>query len=104
MGNDPKNAGFLPIIDAHHHIWDLTRNHHPWLSSPDPIPFRYGDYSALKRSYLPRDYRRDTGRFDVVATVYVEAEWDPTDPIGETRYIHEISAAQGFPKIGRAHV
>ena len=21
----------LPVIDAHHHIWDVHTNHHPWL-------------------------------------------------------------------------
>ena len=25
----------------------------------------------------PEDYRRDTASFNVVASVYVEAEWDP---------------------------
>ena len=37
------------IIDAHHHFWDPQRNHHPWLSGAENIPFRYGDYSAIKR-------------------------------------------------------
>ena len=48
-----------PIVDAHQHFWDLSRNYHPWLCDPEPIPFRYGDYSALRRSYLPPDYRRE---------------------------------------------
>ena len=33
----------LRIVDAHQHFWDLSRNYHPWLCDPDPIPFRYGD-------------------------------------------------------------
>ena len=41
----------LPIVDAHQHFWDLGRNYHPWLSGAGQIPFRYGDYSALKRNY-----------------------------------------------------
>ncbi len=87
----------LAIVDAHHHVWDLDRNHHPWLCDEPPIPFRYGDYSALRRNYLPADYLRDAGRFDVLASVYVEAEWDPTDPLGETRWIHEQAEQTGLP-------
>ncbi len=86
-----------PITDAHHHFWDPQRNHHPWLSAEANIPFRYGDYSAIKRRYFPEDYLADAGEHQVVATVYVETEWDPTDPIGETRFIHEVAARYGAP-------
>jgi predicted TIM-barrel fold metal-dependent hydrolase len=86
-----------PIVDAHHHFWNPQRNFHPWLSAAENIPFRYGDYSAIKRRYFPEDYLADAGVHRVVATVYVETEWDPTDPIGETRFIHEVSARYGAP-------
>lgn len=87
----------IAIIDAHHHIWDLKRNYHPWLRDEPPIPFRYGDYRAIRRDYMPADYRRDSSRFKVVKSVYVEAEWDHADPIGETRWVHEIAARDGLP-------
>jgi predicted TIM-barrel fold metal-dependent hydrolase len=87
----------LAIIDAHQHFWDLERNYLPWLCDAPMIPFRYGDYSALRRSYLPRDYFRDAAGHDVVKTVYVETEWDPRDPVGETRWLQEIIAQTGFP-------
>ena len=83
----PASAEHIPIIDAHHHVWDLDRNYHPWLCDEPPIAFRYGDYRALRRNYLPEDYRRDSSSFNVVASVYVEAEWDPDDPVGESRWI-----------------
>jgi predicted TIM-barrel fold metal-dependent hydrolase len=86
-----------PIVDAHHHFWNPQRNFHPWLSAAENIPFRYGDYSAIKRRYFPEDYLADAGVHRVVATVYVETEWDPTDPIGETRFIHEVAARYGAP-------
>ena len=87
----------LPIVDAHQHFWDLERNYLPWLCDEPPIPFRYGDYRALKRSYLPADYLRDAAGHEVVGTVHVEAEWDPDDPVGETRWLQEIIAQSGFP-------
>ena len=52
----------MKIIDAHHHFWKLGSGHHPWLEGDHDIPFRYGDYSALKRDYLVEDFRRDHGR------------------------------------------
>jgi predicted TIM-barrel fold metal-dependent hydrolase len=85
------------IIDAHQHFWDLGRHYYPWLCDPEPIPFRYGDYSALKRNYLPPDYRADAGRHRIVKTVHVEAEWDRTSPAEETRWLESIHATYGLP-------
>ena len=87
----------LPVIDAHQHFWDLDANHLPWLRDEPPIPFRYGDYRALRRNYLPADYRCDAAGFHLVGSVFVEAEWDPTDPVGETRWVHALAAGAGLP-------
>jgi predicted TIM-barrel fold metal-dependent hydrolase len=87
----------LPIVDAHQHFWDLQRNYLPWLCDEPRVPFRYGDYSALRRNYLPQDYWRDAAGHEVVKTVYVETEWDPGDPVGESRWLQEIIAATDFP-------
>jgi predicted TIM-barrel fold metal-dependent hydrolase len=89
----------FPIVDAHHHFWDIEANYHPWLRDEPPIPFRYGDYRPIRRRYLPPDYFADTRPHHVVGTVYVEAEWDPTDPIGETRYIQRLRNETGFPSV-----
>ncbi|MDX1432252.1 MAG: amidohydrolase family protein [Gammaproteobacteria bacterium] len=89
--------GEMPIVDAHQHFWDPGPNYHPWLCDEPPIPFRYGDYRALRRPYLPGDYRRDSAGFDVVGTVYVETEWDPADPLGETRWAEALADAHGLP-------
>ena len=95
----------LPIIDAHQHFWDLGLGQHPWLCGDEQIPFRYGDYSALKeRNYLPADYLRDTEGFNVVKSIYMEAEWDPADPLGETAWVMDLHERTGFPHavIGQA--
>ncbi|PHN23249.1 amidohydrolase family protein [Pseudomonas sp. ICMP 561] len=86
-----------PIVDAHHHFWDPQVNHHPWLAPESNIPFRYGDYSAIKRRYLPPEYFADAGEHHVVQTVYVETEWDPRDPIGETRFVEQLAVRYGVP-------
>ena len=86
-----------PIVDAHHHFWEPRRNFHPWLSGAESIPFRYGDYSAIKGDYLPEHYLADAAGHEVVQTVYVETEWDPRDPLGETRYVHDLARRHGAP-------
>ncbi len=96
----------IEIVDAHHHLWDLEGPlRRPWLEDEPPIPFRYGDYSAIRRSYLPSDYRRDTARQRVVATVHVETEVRRDQEVAETRWIHEIAERHAFPHacVGHAH-
>jgi predicted TIM-barrel fold metal-dependent hydrolase len=92
-----------PFIDAHQHFWDLGRNPYPWLQDPEPIPFRYGDYSALKRNYLPADLARDTEGFAPVKTVHIEAEWERANPVDETRWLSGLAAATGRPSACVAH-
>lgn len=86
-----------PVIDAHHHFWDLEANTYPWLAPGVLVAHRYGDYTPIKRTYLPADYLRDAAGHRVVGSVYVEAEWDPADPLGETRYVSELAKESGRP-------
>lgn len=68
-----------PIVDAHHHFWDLTLGRHPWLrGQSDP---------ALARNCLPADYLRDAAGYDIVGSIHVEANWDPADPLGEVAWL-----------------
>lgn len=86
-----------PIVDAHQHFWDPTANNHPWLQPGISIPFRYGDYSPIKRRYLPEDYLADAVGHRVCETVYVETEWDPATPLDETRYATRLADSRGLP-------
>ena len=92
----------FPIVDAHQHFWDPRANYHPWLCDQPPIAFRYGDYSALRRPYLPVDYFADASRHAVAKTVYVETEWDPRDPLGETAWVDRLRRETGFPTVAVA--
>ena len=103
MADDGNRDDGFPIVDAHHHLWDLSRNYYPWLCDPQPIPFRYGDYAPLRHDYLPADYRRDSAKFNIVKTVHMEAEWDRADPAAETRWLETVNAAHGFPNACVGH-
>ncbi len=87
----------LAIIDAHHHFWDPVKNYHPWLSDEPMIPFRYGDYSAIRKPFLPADYSAITGPHNVVANITMEGEWDAADPVSESRWMSELAEAFGQP-------
>jgi predicted TIM-barrel fold metal-dependent hydrolase len=89
----------LPIVDAHQHFWDPRANYHPWLCDETPVAFRYGDYSALRRPYFPADYLADAAGHEVVKTVYVETEWDPRDPLGETAWVERLRRETGLPTV-----
>jgi predicted TIM-barrel fold metal-dependent hydrolase len=93
----------LPIVDAHQHFWDPAGGRYPWLST-HPLPaFRYGDYRALRRPYLPDDFRRDVAGHRVVATVHMEAEWDVADEVAETRWLAGLRKADGLPTVAVGH-
>ena len=92
-----------PFIDAHQHFWDLGNNPYPWLQDKEPIAFRYGDYSALKRNYLPADLARDTSGFAPVKTVHIEAEWNRAKPVDETRWLTKLASDSGRPSASVAH-
>lgn len=83
------------VIDAHHHIWDLA-NDLPWLKH-ERVPFRYGDYSAICRNYMPADYRADTTGWPVTGSVYVEAEWNRALAAQESRWVARVAAETGVP-------
>jgi predicted TIM-barrel fold metal-dependent hydrolase len=94
----------LPLVDAHHHYWDLARNPHPWLQRQPRLPFRYGDYAAICRDFLPEDYRLAAAGHRVVGHVTMEGEWSPEDPTGEARWITALAAATGEPQAHAAQV
>lgn len=84
------------------HVWDPRAHYYPWLCDPEPMPFRYGDYRALRKPYLPADYRADSTAWRVERTVYIEAEWDPRDPSGEMDFIAGLRKQHAMPSVAIA--
>jgi predicted TIM-barrel fold metal-dependent hydrolase len=90
----------MKIVDPHHHLWDLQSNYYPWLT--DHITPRVcGDYAAIRHNYLISDFRRDLDGLEVVASVHIQAEHDPRDPVRETSWLQSIAddrdKSAGFP-------
>lgn len=100
----PVKAFIGPVVDAHHHLWDLSKGHYPWLQEAyDPGAFFLGDYRPICRDFLATDYRAAVGPCDVVATVHVEAERSRLEQVAETAWLHEVNARHGFPNAIVAH-
>ncbi len=67
----------MPIIDTHQHLWDLKKFRLPWIKSGSP----------LNRSYLPSDYDAAIKGLNVVRSVYMEVDVDPSQQTAEAEYV-----------------
>lgn len=91
------------LIDAHHHFWALDGEiDYPWLGDAPVADFFLGDYSAIRRPFLPQDLRRLVpDGYRLLGTVHCEAEAARSQACDETRWISQLAARQGLPS---AHV
>ena len=48
------------------------------------------------------DYLTDAAPLRIIATVYVETEWDPGDPVGEMHYVERLRRETGLPTVAVA--
>lgn len=105
MSSGAQSAYSGPVVDAHHHLWDLSSGRYPWLQDEyDPSSFFLGEYAAFCKDFLPDDYRAVSRGIHVVATVHVEAERDRNEQVAETAWLHEMHARHGMPNAVVAHV
>lgn len=63
------------IVDPHIH-WCMTDN--PYEDDHD-------------HDYRPDDYREGAAGYNVMGVVHIEAHWDPTDRVGETRWLRSLA-------------
>ena len=71
-----------PIVDTHFHLWDYSLAKHPWIA-----PATADDGLApLRTNHLPKDYAPLAREAGIVASVHIEANWDPGDPVAETEW------------------
>lgn len=86
----------LPFIDAHMHLWDLSRIHYPWLTPPF-ADGPNGDVSAIASNYLLDDYRAEAANWSPAGIVHVEAGADAAHALAETGWLQEMAAGTGMP-------
>jgi predicted TIM-barrel fold metal-dependent hydrolase len=93
-----------PIIDPHHHLWDLRLARHPWLAAPPRFRPTVPGPDPLRQDYLPPDYLADVAGQNIVASVHVEAGWQAEDCLGETRWLEGLAKPSGIAARYVAHV
>lgn len=86
----------LPLVDAHHHLWNTHLNRYPWLEG-EPFEAHFGNSGDLPRPYDLTAYLADIDGLNVVKSVHVEASHDPSDPVRETRWLQSLADVHGFP-------
>jgi len=82
----------IPIVDAHHHLWDLNNEHtkYSWLMVTEGEAF-FGDYAAIRKSYLLEDYIKDAENQNLIKSVHVQAEHDDDKPVNETAWLQSLA-------------
>lgn len=96
----------LRIVDAHHHFWDLEGGgHYPWLQDEYDEKFFLGDYHAMCRTFLPREYQRATQGWNVLGTIHCEAERSRAEQVAEDEFLQGLHETDPrFPLAAVAHV
>lgn len=85
----------VPVIDAHHHLWDLSRVHYPWLMAKGERRF-FGDPTPIQRNYLIDEFRDTAGKHGVRASVHIQV--GAADGLAEARWVDSVAAANpGWP-------
>jgi predicted TIM-barrel fold metal-dependent hydrolase len=82
----------IKIVDAHHHLWDLNNadTKYSWLMVTEGEAF-FGDYAAIRKSYLLEDYIEDSKNQNIIKSVHVQAEHDDDKPVNETVWLQNLA-------------
>ena len=82
----------IKIVDAHHHLWDLNNadTKYSWLMVTEGEAF-FGDYAAIRKSYLLEDYIEDAKNQNIIKSVHVQAEHDDDKPVNETAWLQNLA-------------
>lgn len=84
------------IIDAHHHLWDLSHCHYPWLMEHGVKRF-FGDPAPIQKDYLAADFTTDHGELPIVKSVHVQVGAREEDALKETLWLQDVADEHGFP-------
>jgi L-fuconolactonase len=74
------NREMIPIIDTHQHLWDLTIFRLPWQQNN----------AKLARSFVMRNYLEATAGLNVVKSIYMEVDVEPSQQPAEADHVIAI--------------
>jgi len=77
-------------IDAHHHLWDLSAVHYPWLEATGVKRF-FGDPAPIQRNYLIGEYSNDAMANGFTGSVHIQVGAE--DGLAEAKWVQSIASA-----------
>ena len=80
-------------LDAHHHLWDLSAVHYPWLMAQGEVRF-FGDPAPIARDYLLDEFTADARAHGFSASVHIQV--GAQDGLAEARWVDEVARLDGW--------
>ncbi len=77
------------IFDGHHHLWDLTVCHYPWLMAKGEQRF-FGDPTPIQKNYLISDFLADASHFNIVGSAHIQVGVAEDSSVAETRWLQGL--------------
>jgi len=91
------NEEKFPIIDPHHHLWDLDKHSYTWIRGPEQVDVHIaGKLDPIRKNYLLSDYLNDAKNQTLEKSVHVQAEC-ADGGVAEAKWVQEIADEHGFP-------
>ena len=87
--NPEGNRDMIPIVDTHQHLWDLSIFRLPWQK----------ENPKLARSFVMRDYLEATAGLNVVKSIYMEVDVEPSQQPAEADHVLAICRRGGTPMV-----
>jgi len=78
------------VIDAHHHLWDLSAVEYPWLMAPGVQRF-FGDPTSIQRDYLIDEYQTEAAAQGFTGSVHIQV--GAADGLSEARWVQSVADA-----------
>jgi predicted TIM-barrel fold metal-dependent hydrolase len=94
----------IPIVDAHHHLWDLGAGRYPSKQDQYDENFFLGDYRKICRDYMPTDYVDDLAGFHVIGSVHIQAGRATDEQVAETAWLETMHRQFNLPSVVVGHV
>ncbi len=85
----------MNTIDPHHHLWREESRNYPWMQADESVDVIWGKPVNLPRNYLTADLLDDFKNQNVVKSVHVQCEHDPSRPVEETKWLQAVADAPG---------
>ncbi len=90
----------IPMIETHHHLWELERFHYDWLTDPGWPGHNalLGDYKMIRSTIgAPWRFFKEFYGANIIKSVHVEAAYAGADPVEETAWLDAVAKEFGFP-------